>query len=258
MKSLFLFLMVLFCIVSTSEAISWSDLGGYWKFDEGSGSTVSDASGNNNTGTLYGNTSWVNGKTGKGLYFDGSGDYVQIGDSVSLSPTSQLSIVSWVYTTGNFNYWTIVGKNEAYQNQLWDTNGIENSIYYGGWTQKQTGAVLTPGAWNQVVITFDGSTQRTYANGNLIQAWSLTAGITDSANPVYIGSWLGASEFFLGIIDEVSVWKKALTTAEVSSLYQNYGGNVTAYFAVPEFSSLMGLLVGLGALFFAKRQKSCR
>ncbi|NUM34779.1 MAG: LamG domain-containing protein [Candidatus Brocadiae bacterium] len=253
MKQLFI-ISLLLSLASSGYALSWTDVAGYWKFDEGSGAYAYDASGNNNTGTLYGNTSWTAGKHGNGLYFDGSGDYVQIADSTSLSPTQQITIASWVYTPGNFGYWTIVGKDNAYQNQLLGSNGIQNSIYYGGWSEKNSSAVLTAGAWNHVVITFNGSTQSIYANGTLILQGAFSAGINNSADTMYIGSWKAASEFFYGIIDEVSVWNKALSSTEVSTFYTTYNGNVSNF--VPEASSFLCLflVVGAGVLrrFFSK------
>src|SRR5262249_40929284 len=48
-----------------------SDLVAYWKFDEGSGTTTADSSGNGNTGTLMNGVQWVTGITGNALYFDG-------------------------------------------------------------------------------------------------------------------------------------------------------------------------------------------
>jgi len=68
-------------------------------FDEGSGTVARDASGNGNDGTIYGAT-WVNGKYGKALSFDGVEDYVDCGNDVSLNfeRTDPFSIEAWVKT----------------------------------------------------------------------------------------------------------------------------------------------------------------
>src|SRR3989344_3676813 len=55
-----------------------SGLVGYWTFDEGTGATASDSSGNNNTGTLTNGPTWTTGKIGQALSFDGVDDYVNI------------------------------------------------------------------------------------------------------------------------------------------------------------------------------------
>src|SRR3989338_9287108 len=57
---------------------------GYWSMNEGTGSYAGDASGNKNTGTLTGGPTWVDGKRGKALSFDGSNDYVSVADANSL------------------------------------------------------------------------------------------------------------------------------------------------------------------------------
>jgi len=54
------------------------NLVGYWNFDEGAGTVVSDSSGNNNTGTLTNGPLWTAGKVGNALNFDGTNDYVSI------------------------------------------------------------------------------------------------------------------------------------------------------------------------------------
>jgi len=59
-------------------------LAGWWKFDEGSGTTANDSSGNENHGTFNGDPQWVNGKFGKALKFDGGSDYLDVPDSNSL------------------------------------------------------------------------------------------------------------------------------------------------------------------------------
>ena len=70
---------------------------GAWKFDEGSGNIAYDSSGNNNHGTIYGAT-WVDGKFGKALQFDGIDDYVNISASSSLDIIPDKSItVSFLF-----------------------------------------------------------------------------------------------------------------------------------------------------------------
>jgi len=67
---------------------------GAWKFDEGSGTIAYDSSGNNNHGTIYGAT-WVDGKFGKALQFDGVDDYVKI-EPFTVYGWKGISIVRWV------------------------------------------------------------------------------------------------------------------------------------------------------------------
>ncbi|MDQ3099206.1 MAG: DUF2341 domain-containing protein [bacterium] len=79
---------------------------GYWNADEGSGTTISDSSGNSNTSSAFtGNTAFTSGKYGKGLIFDGTDDVVRVLESTSTdvgSTTSSYSVSTWFKTTTNF------------------------------------------------------------------------------------------------------------------------------------------------------------
>ena len=70
-----------------------SSLIGYWKFNEGSGTTVEDSSGNGNDGTINGDATWTTGKNGGGLDFDGLDDYVDVGD---IDLTDAFTIAAWI------------------------------------------------------------------------------------------------------------------------------------------------------------------
>src|SRR3990167_8862308 len=75
-----------------------SGLVGYWNFDEGSGATVADSSGNGNNGTLSGGPTWVTGKVGSGaLSFDGTNDYINIPSSALYDFAGDFTVSAWVY-----------------------------------------------------------------------------------------------------------------------------------------------------------------
>ena len=71
------------------------DLVAEWHFDEGSGSTVKDNTGNGNDGIIHGAT-WVDGIKGKALKFDGKDDYVEVQDSSSLRINGNIAVEAWV------------------------------------------------------------------------------------------------------------------------------------------------------------------
>src|SRR5262245_24176096 len=74
---------------------------GAYAFDEGSGTTVADLSGNGNTGTLNGATWTTAGRFGKALAFNGTSSYVDLGNPASLRITGSMTWSGWVYATGN-------------------------------------------------------------------------------------------------------------------------------------------------------------
>lgn len=240
---------------------SSTSLMAHWNFDETSGSTAADHSGNNNHGTLFGHAHFSGGRHGNAVRFDGSHDYVRANNSASLSVRSQITIASWVWTTGNFGSWTIVGKDHAYQNQLISYNGIQNSIYdlsYGGlpWYQPDLTNVLTPGVWNHVVITFDGNYHRIYANGSKVLTAYRSSDINYSNYPLYIGTWTGNTEFFNGKIDEVGIWDQALDDTQIAAFYSDFDGNIQSFMnpvAVPGPAALFAV-VGLFGLLSTSRR----
>src|SRR5206468_9777237 len=107
----------------SSEASAWfanastptvapSGLIAYWKFDEGSGTTVADSSGNGNTGTLVNGPVWTAGQVGNALFFDGIDDNITVPDSASLDLSSSFTLSAWVNPASTFtDFRSIVAKN---------------------------------------------------------------------------------------------------------------------------------------------------
>jgi len=99
-KILFLAVVGLLGLAQTANA----EIVGRWQFDEGSGITAADSSGNSNDGTLNGNPQWVAGKIGGALDFNGSADFVNVPDDSSLDfldgSTPTFTVEFWFTTTG--------------------------------------------------------------------------------------------------------------------------------------------------------------
>src|SRR4030042_5644689 len=72
------------------------DLVGWWRLDEGSGTTATDFSGKGNNGTLQGDTAWVNGYLGKALKFDGVDDYVDVQHNETLTVDNEVTVMAWI------------------------------------------------------------------------------------------------------------------------------------------------------------------
>src|SRR3954470_16681998 len=81
-------------------------------FNEGTGGTVSDSSGNGNTGTISGATWTASGKFGSALTFNGTNTLVSIAHSASLNLTAAMTLEAWVKPSG-LSIWRCVLLNEA-------------------------------------------------------------------------------------------------------------------------------------------------
>jgi hypothetical protein len=87
-------------LITAAPGAASPGLVGQWKFDENSGTTASDSSGNGNTGTLTSGAGWGVGQNGAAVNLDGLDDYVQVGAQSSLVMTSAVSLSAWIYPTG--------------------------------------------------------------------------------------------------------------------------------------------------------------
>ncbi|MEK7113544.1 MAG: Ig-like domain-containing protein, partial [Patescibacteria group bacterium] len=148
---------------------------GYWSFNEGSGSTASDSSGNNNTGTLTNGPTWTAGKLGGGLLFDGVDDRVEVSDSgtSSLDVTgTALTMSAWIYPDPvQKTFPHIMSKVKNVNNYLLYINPSGFTVTSVITTANGTGvatcakSAYTNNQWNLVTSVYDGTTITTYING---------------------------------------------------------------------------------------------
>jgi len=193
-------------------------------FNEASGSTTMDASGNNNTGTLGGGVvRTASGRFGSSLSFNG--DYVTVANAASLNLTTTMTLEAWVYPTGTGDYGTVVMKEQpgAYVYALYgsapSTPSAEFNVGKGQSGQRITSSPssLVLNTWTHLATTFDGSIVRVYVNGTQVASQAFTGRITTSSGALRIGGSRVRGEYFTGQIDEVRVYDRALSSREVQS-----------------------------------------
>ncbi|MEE9452379.1 MAG: LamG domain-containing protein, partial [Gammaproteobacteria bacterium] len=205
---------------ATTEPVG-DGLVGCWEFDEGSGSTAGDCSGNGNHGTLVNGPIWGQGS----LTFDGIDDYVDCGSDNSLDITNEITISAWV-NPASFptNYNDIVSKKMAYYFAV-DSSGRLKVLLYPltqGWF---TGSSAISGP-THVVMRYDGSKLRLYVNNILDSEGNVSGSINTSTHNLFIAgcqnnSKTGAlvNRHFNGSIDNVKIFDKALSVQEIEELY---------------------------------------
>ena len=179
---------------------------------------IIDVSSNGNFGTPNGDADLVSGGIdGFALALDGDGDWIEIPDSASLDIPSAITLEAWVYPRSNNGI--LIQKSNAYSLSL--VNGYPQlSLYL--FKRLQTVAADTSlvfGQWNQIAGTYDSATKvmRIYVNASstaktLPKLPRYT--IDTNSNPVYIGV------DFHGFLDEVRVFNRALSDAEIEARFE--------------------------------------
>ncbi|MCX6013467.1 MAG: LamG domain-containing protein [Chloroflexi bacterium] len=197
---------------------------GMWLFDEGSGTTGKDSSGNKNDGTLKNGTKWVDGKFGKALSFNGVDDYVDCGSGASLDITDAITVGAWVNIPNVSGLKTIIGKQGAYAFNIRD-NEIRFTLP-ALWDADTSGAALTSGSWSHIAITYDKKNVKYYKDGVFIFSIPETDAIRVTANTLLIGNneW---NEWFSGTMDEVVLFNVVLTEDDIKDIMKG-GSNVLA------------------------------
>jgi hypothetical protein len=211
-----------------------ADLVAYYKMDIGTGTTAYDSGPNGNDGTLTDGPTWQTSGAMSGpanaLDFDGTDDYVDLGASNDLKPTSAITVEMWV----NANDWgsvstdkTIMGNTQSggYNMALYDTDeNIGFAVYSGGdYRRAQTSSTDMTG-WNHLVGTFDGQYTSLYVNGVLKATHDMgSSGNSISyhaTNHTLIGAEVGdagtaTGNYFSGKVDDLRVWNTSRTAAQI-------------------------------------------
>lgn len=146
---------------------------GLWHFDEGGGTITGDSSGYGNRGTVYG-ASWLDGKIGKALKFDGEDDYVSCGNDTSLILTDQVTIEAWVKFSSLDGIQCLAGKSN-YDNNGYrvfkDGNNKINLQVINAMDYLVISYDSIDTNWHNLVTTYDGYNGRIYLDGEEIWAY---------------------------------------------------------------------------------------
>jgi concanavalin A-like lectin/glucanase superfamily protein len=193
-----------------------------YSFDEGSGPSVHDASGNGHTGVLA-NATWTSqGKFGQALAFNGVNAWVTVSDSSLLDLTTGMTLEAWVLpttTTGVRDILLKEGPNvDLYNLYARNWRGLpEANVFAGGGNQTAEGTVLPANVWTHVASTYDGVTVRLLLNGVEVASTVRSGAIATSTGPLRIGGNGMWGEFFQGSIDEVRIYNRVLTQPEIQT-----------------------------------------
>jgi hypothetical protein len=202
---------------------------GRWKLDEGTGTTLADSSGNNHPAAAA-NAGWATDATrGKVAVFNGTSSTVTTAGPV-LDTSASYAVSAWVNLANTTTYSTVISQQSTsttvipfylqYNKGLnaW-TFIVNNTSAGGGQTAVHAAGVPTLNTWTHLVGVHNAAshTISLYINGTLVATTSYTTP-WNAAGAFNIGH-AGASNYFAGEISEVQAYQRALTAADVQSLY---------------------------------------
>ncbi|GAH67461.1 unnamed protein product, partial [marine sediment metagenome] len=225
-------------IVNTAGLVTQrmeDDIVGYWHFDEGTGTSTYDASGNDNTGTFVSSPTWQSGsscKAGQCLSFNGSSDYIiGSGSSLNFQNKKEITLEAWFKIDGGIENHAIINNGFNVYAYLMDIESgkvrfvIDMDWGSGGKDIYSTTNTLRDNKWHHVVSVLESSSatssMKIYVDGDLETTKELSSyNISLSSNNFGIGQ-RQYGRHFNGLIDEVRIYNRALTASEISAHYDD-------------------------------------
>lgn len=222
---------------------STSGLVAYYPFNGNTG----DSSGFGNHCTVFGGVNLTTGRTGapnSAYYFDGVDDYMQVTQNISIEPTNAIAITAWISPEylSNGGYRTLISKRYATSTDPYNSFSIQthsispiNNRWQFSLSNGTNGSQRTLQArnaypaqqWIFLAATLNQGMMNLYINGVLDTTMSFSGNIGYSTMNLLIGySTAGVNEFYKGAIDELRIYNRALSAAEV---YQLYSPQTTFY-----------------------------
>jgi len=244
--------LIFIAIVSIVSSLASAQLAGYWTFDESSGTTAADSSGNNKTASFYAADSsnypsWITGYNGSGgaLLFNasttGSGNYNKLNvpivatDALANLTNQAFTVAMWVRRdAGSYGVVEpgLVGTDKYEVDLATDPCSTDldghDYVYRTDLVtvvdlDSENTAQKTLGSWYHYAVTYDGTDMRKYVNGVLVSTAS-DVNQTIDFNAVSTDYFMIASNiwdaYFVGALDDVAVWTgKYLEDTEIAKLY---------------------------------------
>jgi hypothetical protein len=220
-------------LVFGSIRIASAELVGHWRFDEGTGVVAEDGSGNGHDGTLENGTAWTDGQFGGAVQFDGTNDYVNIGNADALSVTGDFTFSMWVKISAYPNSWRnmlskLVDDTHAEYNFRYN-NPTRAQFYFGtgsaaivcDWIPSED---LPLDTWTHIAgVRKSKEYLKLYFNGVEKRTLSITADAVSTEANVTIGRQSNNMFYFNGIIDDVAIFADSLEEDEIRPLMFGVG-----------------------------------
>jgi uncharacterized repeat protein (TIGR03803 family) len=208
-----------------------------------------------NNGALVNNATYAPGEVGTAFSFGGTNDYVSVPSAPALNPTNAITIEAWVYANGTpavasgiaGNWDDLTGNNRTYLFWLYGGRlGFYISHDGTGYTSVADSTPLPTNSWVHVAATYDGTNMVIYRNGVQVGLTVYPGIIATNSRPFFIGRTDGggvSSEYWNGLIDELSLYNRALSSNEIAAIYS--AGSAGKFSTKPYFLTAINLPNGL-------------
>jgi len=199
---------------------------GWWKLDESSGTLAADSSAYGHNGTLLNGPTWTTGPVVGALNFDGTNDQVTIADSTALRIAGDITIAFWTKKNAEATLSSslIAKANTSVRNYvIWEDAGAGKRLLFQQLTSSGQGinlwttTTLEVGIGYHVAAVVRGTNAYFYINGRLDNSGTRTIAAPTTTDPVTFG-YSGWNDRYPGVLDEVLIYNRALTTDEIIDL----------------------------------------
>ncbi len=225
---------------------------------KGEGNFTDSIGGNN--GTPHNGVGFAPGRIGGAFSFDGVDDYIHVPNAADLEPAT-VTVEVWVNsanTPGDNSYILSKGAHSTIGGSYALYTGYNSIIFYisdgATYVHSPEGGDIWDGNWHHVVGSYDGDRIRLYVDGAEVGVGTQTnidiryEG-TDPSD-LFIGSYAADYGYhFSGLVDELSVYNRALSSAEIQALYSGDGaGNSSGVVVNLQLGTATGLTAGISAI----------
>jgi hypothetical protein len=199
----------------------------HWPFDETSGTAAADATGHGHAGALTYGPTWTAGcRVGGCVSLDGVNDYVKVADAAALKITGSVTVSAWIKPASLTAAQSVVSKRYEFE-----LGPVASSAPHPlSWTHKAPGGTVVSGPltgstvttrWQHVVLVRDAAAKqvRGYLDGAATGTATYDLAPDTSTYNLNIGRNPGGNQHFKGLVDEVRIYDRALTGAEVAALF---------------------------------------
>jgi hypothetical protein len=229
---------------------------GYWPMNEGTGTVASDASGNGNQGTwngsLIGGSHYAGGKFGGAGNLDGVGNYVVTGTNGFPLGNGPRSVFAWIYfTAASPNYYVFGYGNSTITGAVAGLRVTPSLVFQGVSDDFASAFTVTSNTWHFIGFTYGGGTSMVIYYDGQSQTGTLAIPLNTvlpGSDPSNIGQKpFGGGFYYGGQIDDVRLYNRALSAAEVNQIYN--APIYTRYFYLSDVYRTGGNIVTSGGTY---------